>query len=131
MKHLCTRFLARDFGRLIGDHALVSLGPRQMHFLPGTVVVDRVEGAWTYGQEWSSEAGDVGFEVAGPTHSPRMVGKENTLVFLVIEGRARFCRRCGQDGCRGKLADVFGALPRPRRGEGSDACEHRQIGTLR
>jgi hypothetical protein len=52
-----------------------------MHFHPGTVVVYTVEGAWTYDQGWVSEAGDVVFEVAGSTHSTRMVGKEDTIVF--------------------------------------------------
>ncbi len=62
----------------------------QMHFHPGTVVVYTVEGAWTYDEGWVSEAGDVVFEVAGSTHSPRMVGQGDTIVFAVIEGALDF-----------------------------------------
>jgi 2,4'-dihydroxyacetophenone dioxygenase len=62
----------------------------QAHFHPGTVVVYTVQGAWTYDEGWVSEAGDVVFEVAGSTHSPRMVGKEDTVVFAVIEGALDF-----------------------------------------
>jgi len=67
----------------------------QMHFHPGTVVVYTVQGAWTYDEGWVSEAGDVVFEVAGSTHSPRMVGKEDTIVFAVIEGALDFVDDAG------------------------------------
>lgn len=67
----------------------------QMHFHPGTVVVYTVQGAWTYDEGWTSEAGDVVFEVAGSTHSPRMVGKEDTIVFAVIEGALDFVDDAG------------------------------------
>jgi hypothetical protein len=62
----------------------------QMHFHPGTVVVYTVQGAWTYDEGWVSEAGEVVFEVAGSTHLPRMVGKEDTIVSAVIEGARDF-----------------------------------------
>jgi 2,4'-dihydroxyacetophenone dioxygenase len=68
----------------------------QMHFHPGTVVVYTVQGAWTYDEGWVSETGDVVFEVAGSTHSPRMVGKEDTIVFAVIEGALDFVDEKGQ-----------------------------------
>jgi 2,4'-dihydroxyacetophenone dioxygenase len=68
----------------------------QMHFHPGTVVVYTVQGAWTYDEGWVSEMGDVVFEVAGSTHSPRMVGKEDTIVFAVIEGALDFVDEKGQ-----------------------------------
>jgi 2,4'-dihydroxyacetophenone dioxygenase len=61
-----------------------------VHFHPGTVVVYTVQGAWTYDEGWVAEAGDVVFEVAGSTHSPRMCGKEETIVFAVIEGALEF-----------------------------------------
>lgn len=67
----------------------------QMHFHPGTVVVYTVQGAWTYDEGWVSEPGDVVFEVAGSTHSPRMVGKEDTIVFAVIEGALDFVDNAG------------------------------------
>jgi quercetin dioxygenase-like cupin family protein len=67
----------------------------QVHFHPGTVVVYTVQGAWTYDEDWTSEAGDVVFEVAGSTHSPRMVGKEETIVFAVIEGALNFLDHAG------------------------------------
>jgi 2,4'-dihydroxyacetophenone dioxygenase len=67
----------------------------QMHFHPGTVVVYTVQGAWTYDEGWVSEAGDVVFEVAGSTHSPRMVGGEDTVVFAVIEGALDFVDAAG------------------------------------
>ena len=67
----------------------------QVHFHPGTVVVYTVQGAWTYDEGWVSEAGDVVFEVAGSTHSPRMVGKEDTIVFAVIEGALDFVNEAG------------------------------------
>jgi hypothetical protein len=54
-----------------------------------------VQGAWTYDEGWTSEAGDVVFEVAGSTHSPRMVGKEETIVFAVIEGALNFLDDAG------------------------------------
>jgi len=54
-----------------------------------------VQGAWTYDEGWTSEAGDVVFEVAGSTHSPRMVGKEETIVFAVIEGALNFLDAAG------------------------------------
>jgi len=60
------------------------------HFHPGTVVVYTIQGAWTYDEGWVAEAGDVVFEVAGSTHSPRMCGKEETIVFVVIEGALEF-----------------------------------------
>jgi 2,4'-dihydroxyacetophenone dioxygenase len=41
-------------------------------------------------------SGDVVFEVAGSTHSPRMVGKEDTMVFLVIEGTPDFVDDAGK-----------------------------------
>jgi 2,4'-dihydroxyacetophenone dioxygenase len=62
----------------------------QVHFHPGTVVVYTVQGAWTYDEGWVSQTGDVVFEVAGSTHSPRMVGNEDTVVFAVIEGALDF-----------------------------------------
>jgi 2,4'-dihydroxyacetophenone dioxygenase len=68
----------------------------QMHFHPGTVVVYTVQGTWTYDEGWVSEQGDVMFEVAGSTHSPRMVGKEDTIVFTVIEGALDFVDEKGQ-----------------------------------
>ena len=68
----------------------------QMHFHPGTVVVYTLQGAWTYDEGWVSETGDVVFEVAGSTHSPRMVGKEDTIVFAVIEGALDFVDEKGQ-----------------------------------
>src|SRR5579863_10528525 len=64
--------------------------------VPGAVVVYTVQGAWTYDEGWVSEMGDVVFEVAGSTHSPRMVGKEDTIVFAVIEGALDFVDEKGQ-----------------------------------
>jgi 2,4'-dihydroxyacetophenone dioxygenase len=61
-----------------------------VHFHPGTVVVYTVQGAWTYDEGWVAEAGDVVFEVAGSTHSPRMCGKEETIVLAIIEGALEF-----------------------------------------
>lgn len=71
-------------------------GALQVHFHPGTVVVYTVQGAWTYDEGWTSEAGDVVFEVAGSTHSPRMVGDEETIVFAVIEGALDFLDDSGR-----------------------------------
>jgi 2,4'-dihydroxyacetophenone dioxygenase len=67
-----------------------------MHFHPGTVVVYTAQGAWTYDEGWVSQPGDVVFEVAGSTHSPRMVGKEDTIVFAVIEGALDFVDDTGK-----------------------------------
>jgi hypothetical protein len=61
-----------------------------VHFHPGAVVVYTVQGAWTYDKGWVAEAGDVVFEVAGSTHSPRMCGKGETIVFAIIEGALEF-----------------------------------------
>lgn len=51
-----------------------------------------MQGAWTGDVGWVSEAGDVVFEVAGSTHSPRMGGKEDTIVLAVIEGALDFVK---------------------------------------
>lgn len=68
----------------------------QVHFHPGTVVVYTIQGAWTYDEGWVSEAGDVVFEVAGSTHSPRIVGNEDTIVFAVIDGALDFLDEKGR-----------------------------------
>jgi len=62
-----------------------------VHFHPGTVIVYTVQGAWTYDEGWIARAGDVVFETAGSTHSPRMCGDVETIVFAVIEGALCFC----------------------------------------
>lgn len=56
----------------------------------GTVVVYTVQGEWTYGEGWIAKPGDVIDELSGSTYSPRMVGKEDTIVFAIIEGRWEF-----------------------------------------
>lgn len=61
-----------------------------VHFHPGTVIVYTVQGAWTYDEGWVSRQGDVVFETAGSTHSPRMCGDVETVVFAVIEGALCF-----------------------------------------
>lgn len=61
-----------------------------VHFHPGTVVVYTVKGTWTYDEGWESPAGDVVYETAGSTHSPRMVSDEEVIVFAVIEGALVF-----------------------------------------
>lgn len=57
-----------------------------VHFHSGTVIVYTVQGEWTYGEGWTAKPGDVIYEIAGSTHSPKMVGQEDTIVFLIIEG---------------------------------------------
>src|SRR5580700_7719249 len=81
------------------DHIIYSIGAGSGAadaFSSGDGGVYTVQGAWTYDEGWISEQGDVVFEVAGSTHSPRMVGKEDTIVFAVIEGALDFVDEKGQ-----------------------------------
>ncbi|MDQ0191514.1 2,4'-dihydroxyacetophenone dioxygenase family protein [Alicyclobacillus cycloheptanicus] len=61
-----------------------------VHFHSGTVIVYTVQGEWTYDEGWVAKPGDVIYELSGSTHSPRMVGKEDTIVFAIIEGSLEF-----------------------------------------